>query len=334
MNTPFTTPPSSLSRRQFITRSAYAATAGVLGGSLASASSAAESPKATGETLVTQLYKSMTEEQHKAVCFPYEHPLRHKVDNNWHITNSPIEKLFTADQVDLTRQIFDSLHSPEYKKEVWRQFNEDSGKAGFGSAAIGMFGEPGTGKFEFVFTGRHCTRRCDGDSESGVAFGGPIFYGHASKSFNEGPSHDGNAYWYQAKRANEVYHALDGKQREIALLGTGREEQGNDTVKLTGKTKGLPGIPVSELHGDQKDLINKVLADLLAPFRKQDAAEAMKLIEGAGTDNLHLAFYKNQDIGNDGVWDVWQLEGPSMVWYFRGQPHVHCWVHVRDKAAV
>jgi hypothetical protein len=23
------------------------------------------------------------------------------------------------------------------------------------------------------------------------------------------------------------------------------------------------------------------------------------------------------DIGNDGVWDVWQLESPNMVWYFR-----------------
>ena len=330
MNNPLTLTPQGLNRRQFITRSAYAATAGLLGADLMA--SAAESPAASGETLVTQLYKGMTEVQRKAVCFPYEHPLRHKVDNNWHITNSPIEKLFTADQTDLIKQIFNSLHSPEYQKEVWRQFNEDSGKGGFGSAAIGVFGEPGTGKFEFVFTGRHCTRRCDGDSEAGVAFGGPIFYGHASKGFNEGPKHEGNVYWYQAQRANEVFQALDGKQREIALLGTGREEQGNDTVKLTGKTKGLPGIPVSELHADQKELVNKVLADLLAPFRKQDAAEAMKLIQGAGTENLHLAFYKNQDIGNDGVWDVWQLEGPSMVWYFRGQPHVHCWAHVREKA--
>ncbi len=40
-------------------------------------------------------------------------------------------------------------------------------------------------------------------------------------------------------------------------------------------------------------------------------------------DNLHMAFYKNMDVGNDGVWDVWQIEGPSMVWYFRGDPHVH-----------
>lgn len=32
---------------------------------------------------------------------------------------------------------------------------------------------------------------------------------------------------------------------------------------------------------------------------------------------------------NDGVWDVWQLEGPGMVWYFRGYPHVHTWVNVQ-----
>lgn len=45
-----------------------------------------------------------------------------------------------------------------------------------------------------------------------------------------------------------------------------------------------------------------------------------------------MAFYKNQDVGEDGVWDVWQIEGPSMIWYFRGDPHVHCWAHIKEKA--
>ena len=62
------------------------------------------------------------------------------------------------------------------------------------------------------------------------------------------------------------------------------------------------------------------------------ADEALRLIEKNGFDNLSLAFYKQGDIGNDGVWDNWKLEGPSMVWYFRGAPHVHCWVHVRENA--
>ena len=55
-------------------------------------------------------------------------------------------------------------------------------------------------------------------------------------------------------------------------------------------------------------------------------------LEAGGFDNLHLAYYKNQDIGQDGVWDVWQVEGPNMVWFFRGEPHVHCWAHIKEKA--
>ena len=49
----------------------------------------------------------------------------------------------------------------------------------------------------------------------------------------------------------------------------------------------------------------------------------MKIIDAAGFDKLHFAYYSNMDVGNDGVWDVWQIEGPSTVWYFRGDPHVH-----------
>ena len=57
-----------------------------------------------------------------------------------------------------------------------------------------------------------------------------------------------------------------------------------------------------------------------------------KLAVGAGgLDNLHMSFYGGKmDIGNDGVWDVWKLEAENMVWYFRGAPHVHTWVHIRE----
>jgi len=291
----------------------------------------ATSAAARSETLVGTLHQSLSEAQRKVICFPFDHPLRSKVDNNWHITEKSIAQLFNADQQAMIREIFLSLHSPEYAETVYKQVEHDSGKEGFGASSIALFGAPGTGRFEFVLTGRHCTRRCDGDSVAGAAFGGPIFYGHAAQGFNEKPTHPGNAYWFQALRANEVFQMLDGKQRALALLGEGREEKGTETVQLTGKKKGLPGIPMTELTRDQKELVRKVMSDLLAPFRKPDADEAMILIERNGFDHLHMAFYKNQDVGHDGVWDVWQLEGPAMVWYFRGDPHVHVWVNVQQK---
>jgi hypothetical protein len=324
-----------MTRRAFLKTSATGlavATAG-LPALTAPSTVAASAKNDRPETLVATLYKSLTEEQKKSVAFPFDHPLRNKVDNNWFITDKKLSQFYTPDQQAMIREIFMGLHSPEYAEKVIKQVEEDAGKEGFGSSSIALFGQPGTGKFEFVLTGRHCTRRCDGDSIDGAAFGGPIFYGHAARGMgNEPADHPGNAYWYQAVRANEVFKMLNGKQREIALLGEPRKEEGTDTVKLTGKKSGLPGIPLTELTSDQKDQVRKVMADVLAPFRKTDADEALKLVELNGLDNLHMAFYKNHDIGNDGVWDVWQIEGPAMVWYFRGSPHVHTWVHIREHA--
>ena len=39
------------------------------------------------------------------------------------------------------------------------------------------------------------TLRCDGDSAEHVAFGGPIFYGHAASGYNEKPNHPDNIFW-------------------------------------------------------------------------------------------------------------------------------------------
>jgi hypothetical protein len=216
--------------------------------------------KLQSETLVKQLYDSLEEGQNSKCCFGFDDPLRLAVDNNWHITDARVGRNFNKDQQDLIRQIFLGLHSEEYAQQVLGHVEHDGG---FDKCAIALFGEPGTRQFEFVLTGRHVTRRCDGDSVEGAAFGGPIFYGHAAKAFHEPPNHEGNVYWYQAQRANELFQALDGKQRKLALLADSRGEHGTDTVKLSGKPESLARIPVTEFTADQKELADKVMEDLL-----------------------------------------------------------------------
>jgi hypothetical protein len=300
---------------------------GVSGG----APAAAPNLNQRSETLVASLYKSLSPEQKQKVAFSFDHPLRSKVDNNWHITPMKIGEFFKSDQQAMITEIFQALHNPEFVDKIFYHINEDAG--GLQNYSVALFGEPGTGNFEFVLTGRHCTARCDGDSVAGEAFGGPIFYGHASQGFYEKPDHPKNVYWYQARRANEVFRALDGKQRQLALLGDPREEKGNATVELKKTGDRLAGLPVSEMSRDQRELVEKVLADLLLPFRETDRVKAMQDIKArGGFDSLSMAFYKNQDLGNDGVWDVWQLESPTMVWYFRGAPHVHVWVDVHARS--
>ncbi len=316
-----------LDRRTFLTGAAAAGAASAL--PVPSLAAKAKAP--TAETLVQSLYKTLNDDQRAAICFPFDHDLRLKVDNNWHITKTRLAKSFSADQQAMVKEIFLGLHSEEYAKSVLAQVESDGGGHGFDDCSIALFGKPDTGKFEFVLTGRHCTRRCDGDSVEGTAFGGPIFYGHAAGGFNEGPEHKGNAYWFQAKRANELFAALDGKQRETGLISDRpRGERGTRDAILANKFTDPQGIGIGDLSADQKDLATQVMTDLLAPFREKDRDESMKLLNKQGLDNLHFAWFKHNDIGEDKVWDVWKVEGPSMLWFFRGAPHVHAWVHIKD----
>ena len=177
-------------------------------------------------------------------------------------------------------------------------------------------------------TGRHMTLRADGDSVDNVAFGGPIVYGHGEGDSKKGLP--GNVFYYQTKKANEVFSALDGKQRDSALLPKAPKE---DAVLLQGSSGTFPGIAVGELSRDQKDLVESVMKVILAPYREDDVNEAVAILkDGGGLDGLHMAFYKSNDIGEDHEWDIWRLEGPTFVWHFRGAPHVHAYINIGKKS--
>lgn len=283
-------------------------------------------PEPVPENLVAQLYDTLSEEQRSTVVLPFDSPLRSRVENNWHITRATVNRFFNRDQQAMIEQIFLDLHAPEFRESLKMRIADDV--RSIGNLSVALFGEPRSGKFEFVITGRHCTARCDGDSVDGAAFGGPIFYGHQGESFYERPTHPNNVYWYQAQQANEVFEALDGRQRELALVDRAPRERGVRTVEPSADPDGLP---VSEMSADQRGLVRETLGDLLAPFRRPDRDEALRLIETTGgVENLTMAFYSDEDLGGDGIWDVWKLESPTMVWYFRGSPHVHVWVNIQQ----
>lgn len=293
---------------------------------------------AAPESLVKVLYDTLTPEQRKTICFAWDYQdakrgvLRSRVENNWHVTEPDIlSDFYTADQQAIIRDLFEGIIQPDWHKRIYKQLDDDAG--GFGTDQnIAIFGTPGDGKFELVMTGRHMTLRCDGNSSDHVAFGGPIFYGHAAAGFNEPANHEGNVFWPQALEANKLYTMLDGKQRKAALVEKLPVEQ---QVGFRGRDGQLPGIPLTEMSADQKEQVQKVLQKLIEPYRQSDRDEVLSCLKTqGGLDRCSLAFYKEGDIGNDQVWDCWRLEGPAFVWYFRGTPHVHVWVNVADDPSV
>ena len=293
------------------------------------AGGAAVAAKAQSETLVKSLFDSLTPAQTADVWMPWEHAKRSMVQANWGIVKNNIGKQFNADQQEMIKGILRGLTTEEWYPKILQQMEGDAG--GLPNYYAALFGSPKTGKFEFVLTGRHVTLRADGHSNQNAAFGGPIFYGHAVKE-TENPDHAGNIYWQQSIKANGVFTALDGKQRALALLDKAPAES---KIDLQGKDGMFPGIAIGELSRDQKALVKSVMRDLLSPYRPSDADEAMRdIAANGGLDKIHLSFYKQDDLGNDGVWDIWRLEGPGLVWHFRGAPHVHTWVNVVKDASL
>jgi len=297
--------------------------------------------KEAPETLVKKLYDSMNKDQKKEVCFPWDYKddklglLRTRISNNWRITAPALigSDYYTKEQIEIVRAIYEGIYNPDWHKRIDKQLTDDNEGKGWGtSQGVAIFGEPGTGKFEFVMTGRHMTIRCDGNSTEHMAFGGPIFYGHAASGFTEKIGHPGNVYWEQALEANKVYEMLDGKQRQRAEVAKTPEEKG---VQFQGEQGKFAGMPVADMSGDQKEQMQKVLAKLIEPYRQSDRDEVLACLKSqGGLDKCSLAFFTDADLGKDKVWDNWRLEGPSFVWNFRSVPHVHCWVNIADSADV
>jgi hypothetical protein len=330
--------PDGVSRREFVRGVGVAALAasavplvGVGAGRALADDKTGPTPKDPAETAVARLYKSLKDDQKKNICFAFDDPKRKQVNNNWQIVKPRIDDL-TAEQQELCKEIMKGVCSEGGYDRFMRQMDADYG--GFEQYHVALFGEPGTDKpFEWVLTGRHDTLRADGNSVEGVAFGGPIFYGHdATGTGDDDAAHTDNVWWYQGEQANKIFKSLDDKQQARALVAESPADAPS-TVRLRGDSLPPAGLAVADLDGQQKQMVQQLLKDLLDPFRMTDVEEVMECLRDAGgADKLRLTYYKDGDIGDDGTRDRWRVEGPAFVWYFRGSPHVHTWLNVARKA--
>ncbi len=285
-----------------------------------------------GDSLVTQLYKSLSEEQQNKICFPIGDGRQDFVGNWWYVSQkNRLHNTLNKDQLELFMLIFNNFHSEEYREPIYKQVVNDSYRGGFNSSSIGFFGKPSDKKFELVFSGHHVTRRCLGNVDSGSGFAGPVFYGHFPDKFVENKDHTGNLFWFQGKTINKFYQILDEQQKKESLVLNEKPRSENKHYPFSFKASGHHGLSTQDMSKKQRENFVNSMREMLAIFRKEDIDATMKLIE-KDLKNCHIAFYggKKYDVGRDKVWDVWSIESPNMVWYFRGQPHIHCYLNVKN----
>jgi hypothetical protein len=281
------------------------------------------------EDLVKELFAGLTDTQKKAVVKPWDHPARKTVNPNKALDKT-LGAVYTKEQQDLIQKIVRAIASDD---KGWHQISRngtwDATKS-FDRMGADIFGDPSTGKFAFLCTGHHLTIRCDGDSEEGAAFGGPIYYGHSPNGYS--PK---NVFSYQTRQVQKAYQALDEKQRKQATVAMGNPGEGARSVQLKKDAK-RPGIAYADLTKDQQELFEQVMKTVLSPFRQQDGAEVVAIIKAmGGMQKVHMAFYseeyENTQTSEKQPWSFWRLEGPGFVWNFRVLPHVHTFVNIASK---
>ncbi len=139
------------------------------------------------------------------------------------------------------------------------------------------------------------------------------------------------------KNFNRFVQALDGKQRERGLQRNDPRSENPDQV--IHKTAEPRGLACADLSADQKKLFIETMRGMLAMFREDDVQATIEKIEKQGiVDRLHVSWYDGQfDIGNDKVWDTWQIEGPDMVGIFAVNPTfiaIFIWFRCGDVCAL
>lgn len=315
--------PQAESRRSFIKQLGSTALAAGAVPMFAHVAGAAPTSSSAAETAVGRFYQSLTEAQRKVVCLPFDHQLRSKISANWHVVEPTIGEILTERQRANVLEIVREVTTEDGYERLLQQMEDDA--AGIDAYSCAVFGQPDGGDFQWELTGRHLTLRADGNSVAGRAFGGPLIYGHSV----EDPKH--NLFHYQTKKANEVFQALDAPQAKRALVDKAPKES---DVLLQGQNGHFPGIRVGDLSDDQKELVEQTIRVILAPYRDEDVDEAMAILnQGGGLDQLSMAFYREGDLNDDQVWDIWRVEGPSFAWHFRGAPHVHAYINIGIKSA-
>jgi len=153
------------------------------------------------------------------------------------------DQLYTAKQQDIIHDIFKGLINPDWYTKFMKQLKDDTGNKPWGADNRSPFSASRRREVRICHHRPHHTLRADGNTEAHVAFGGPIFYGHAASGFNEKADHPGNVFWYQALEANKVYQMLDDKQRKRAEVSKSPKEA---EVPFQGPKGQFPGFPVRE----------------------------------------------------------------------------------------
>jgi len=274
------------------------------------------------DELARRIYVSLDESQRADACVAYDHPLRQYHNRGVFGGGRSILFGFNREQRAILTDLLYAGLSDEGRARVPEQ--DLTRWAGVHSMQALICGDPTSPPYQIIFTGVHLNLRLGGQSREGAAFGGPQVYG--DQRGNGRPGLPANIYRDQFLIAQRLYHGMDAGRRKAAVVEEAPVQTG---IELHGRHGSFPGIPVAELTGQDKALAGELVARIFSTYPVADVAYAREcLMANGGIDGLFLSYYRHGEDGDIPEAQVFRLEGPGAVFYFRGYPHVHAFINV------
>lgn len=274
------------------------------------------------DTLARRLYTSLDDGQRAETCVSYDHPMRQY--HNRGVSGGGRSVLFGFSRPQ--RGILTDLLYSGLSDEGRRRLPEELGTNFFGVQGMNVLicGDPTNPPYQIILTGIHLNLRLGGKSREGAAFGGPQVYG--DQRGNNSAGLPGNVYRGQYLIAQRLLRNLDDGQKKLAVI---EKAPVQTQIELQGKHGVFPGIPVAELAPNNKAVARELVESILSTYPTDDVAYARECLEAnGGLDALCLSYYQHGEGGAIPEAQVFRLEGPAAVFYFRGFPHVHAFVNI------
>ncbi|MGD8375675.1 MAG: DUF3500 domain-containing protein [Acidobacteriota bacterium] len=275
------------------------------------------------DDLAARLFRSLDGSLREAACVPYDHPYRQY--HNRGVAGGGVDidgDRFSWEQRSLLTDLLHAALSGPGRERLTRQFFIRW--PGVQGLRLLICGEPGASAYQIVLSGPHLNLRIGGVSREGVAFGGPLVYGDQRGDSRQGLPR--NVYRYQFLAAQRLFRTLEPEHRRAAILPRAPIQT---RIELQGRHGTFPGVPIAALADPGKALARELVEGILSTYPARDVAYAWRCMEeNGGLDALFLSYYEDGEVGGSGEYQIFRVEGPGAVFYFRGFPHVHAFVNV------
>lgn len=275
--------------------------------------------------LAQRLFGALDEDVRAEACVGYEHPLR-QYHNRGVDTGGIWAFKLSREARSLLVDLVHAGLSPVGRERIPNQFFLDL--PGIHVTRLLICGDPRNPPYQILVTGPHLNLRLGGRSREGVAFGGPQVYGDQRGDGKLGLP--GNRYRYQLEAAQQLFATLTPAERKAARVAKAPVQT---DIALRGSDGSFDGIPIADLSPEQRRLAHTLVSGMLENYHEEDVAYAFECLErNGGVDAYHLADYDEDHQGGRragaGPSQIFRLEGPAAVFYFRGEPHLHAFLNL------